>query len=141
MNPVDALFDELERLSDEQLAGAFPIVVAMLADALGEVPPAAAPVLARFAQDVGWAQLDGEAARMDAARAWLVRHGVDARVWERLQAALEGDPTALRDAAARALGAESHARPLERTAPPPAGAVAGGPFARFALATQKTPRR
>ena len=132
MNAIDALMEELDALPQQQLAGVFPFVVLMVARAVGEVPPSLAHAGEKMAAELRWAWLADDVARAEAANAWRARHGVDAAVWERLVAALHDDPTGLRHAALR-IGVAAPAGVLQRTAPPPPGTVAAGPFARHRM--------
>jgi hypothetical protein len=133
-NPAARLMDALEALPDEQLRGAFPVLLLLLTPHLGDRawPHDLQRTLDAFLDGLGVEPDAPAAAQKAAIDAHLLAHHIDGSVWRSLTACLRNTPSELSMTAQKLVGSQRWSGVLARTAPPPQGAVAGGPLARFA---------
>ncbi len=133
------LLDELEILPEPQRRAVFPIVIASFAAHVPQLPAPLQQSVDELIAELAWTEATGDAEKAASLARYFAAHGVDDAVWRRLLAALPDDPDALRDVARRLTGEPAITGALERKAPPPPGAVAAGPLARFIVQQSKKP--
>jgi hypothetical protein len=126
--PLRRLLEALDSLPTSQFDGAFPVVLMMLAEHLQPLQPPLQRVLDDFTKSTGISPSMTPPQLHNVWQAHMRRHQLDESVWRTLISAVAGDAGELA-AASRALGAATPA--FTPPSVPPAGAVAGGPLARF----------